>query len=526
MTSENRPVRPRRVALSGLRISGGGKTWRWARIIAQTVVLIVVVAAPVLGGWQRLDEESMASWNTLGRELPATLYKTLPRGHAPSKAYDALQLVGGGTGVDVLGIPAIDPVAGSVALLRGRFDARVLLAFALPLLIGLFAGRFFCGWLCPYGTIARWLDAALRRLRWTPLFVVPTRRPIRWLVLGVAIVGGALGGHMVVDLALPHLLVQQASYAVWLLGGGSAVLGLLVGLIATAVAFGPTTWCSALCPTGAMLSATGRARVVRVAIARPSACGKSCGLCSVACWLHLDPASGDPGPDCDACARCFTSCPSINLQVVVAPPRRASAAAICLAAMAVSFIGGDARAEETDRRPRLTVSAHRVVGDVTVAVAAVDMTGTRDDADHKHEQRGTDISVFIVRGAIGAPDERGVLPTRDTYDAKLDVRIVSADGTVLKALNFDRARRPRSAPRPTIYRERIYFPLTAGMRIEVLPVQDWLTDVVSIPVPKQGGTELGAIVPWGVLGFLLYGGSSVLALAIRERDPVTSPVPR
>jgi ferredoxin-type protein NapH len=296
-----------------------GSKWKWLRRGCQAAALLAICVGPLLGGWQRLDRAEMALWQDAGWGLIPQIDKRLPLGGAPRRAYQALQLAGGGVAVDYFGLALMDPVAGAVSALASGWSWRFALAWSIPVIFALLFGRVFCGWFCPFG----WLSRLVARLRervfpFLPNYALPKRRPLRWLLLLLAAVGGALALEILFYLALPHLLLQQAAYAVWLLAGGGAALGAVLGLLLAGLLFGPTSYCAALCPTGLSLSLLGRRRLVKVGIEQASRCGSKCALCDAGCWLQLKPASGDPGPDCDSCGRCFEGCPSSNLRMRIA----------------------------------------------------------------------------------------------------------------------------------------------------------------------------------------------------------------
>lgn len=488
-----------------------GLGWRWARRLTQAVTLVAIVVAPLLGGWQRLDRAEMASWGSEGRELPAAVRERLPLGQAPSRAHERNRLLGGGAAADWLSIPIVDPVAGAVALTVSPATARGLLAVALPLLLALVGGRVFCGWFCPFGVVARALDRLVARL---PLrrFAVPDRRPVRWLLLAGVLVASLLGVHLLLYLLLPHLLVQQSVYAAWLLGGGSAVVAVLLGLVVAGLILGPTTYCAAICPTGAALALAGSRRVVRLRIAEPAGCGPRCDRCDRACWLQLDPASGDPGPDCDLCARCVTACPRADLRVGIGPGARKTAAAAALLACAHA-LAPPVVVARGEIKPTLVLHGERVVEDVTVAVDVVDLTGVRLGVDSTEAQRGIELSVFVARGPVGAPDERGLLPHREVYDGPLTLRLRRADGPVLR-LDVPAANSPVSTPLRTLYRRRLDVRLEPGDIVEIAPIEGWIATPQAFACPPPGAT----ISPLEALGFLaasslVFMGLMSLALA-------------
>ncbi len=493
--------------------------WRWGRRLTQAFALVAVVVAPLLGGWQRLERNDMAAWEGPGWDLPAWLVALLPRGESPTLAHEANRLLGGGSGIEYFSVAVVDPVAGALALTTMQVSTKVLVAWLLPVGLALVAGRVFCGWLCPFGTLSRTMEGLLRALRWRiPRARVPTRRWLRWCVLALGASLGVAGFEVVLYLALPYVLVQQSAYGLWLLGGAGASLGWLVGLLVAGLFFGPSTYCATVCPTGAALSLLGRRRALRVTIAEPSSCGKSCRNCSRACWLSLDPASGDPGPDCDSCGRCFSVCPHTNLRIGWLRPvgRRAAAAAVALAVL-VGLPVRSARAELARPQPRLVLDEVRAVRDVHVHIGIEDLTGVRLDADDERQLSGVRLRVMLVRGSRGAEDELGKLDWRGMYDGPI---VIDVDGRVVELMEPNA---PSSTPRRSFYRAHLPIQLTAGARIRIEKVPGWLDEPVSFRVPHRSPASWRRFVSALAVAVFTFGGALSLALALGDRPNVRLP---
>lgn len=513
--------RPKR-SLPLLAATQPGRKWRVARRLTQALAFVAILIAPFLGGWQRLDRNYLAAWDGHGWDLPSGLLDELPLGEAPGRAYELNELLGGGVAASYLEIPMMDPVAGVLALATSEWTWLVLLAWGLPVLLGLLAGRAFCGWFCPFGTLARASDWLLRRLPWSPpRFAIPERRWLRWGLLGLSVAAGLLATRSLLYFLLPHLAVQQSAYSIWLMGGGGAVLGWLLGLLAAGVLLGPTTYCATLCPTGAALSLAGRRRPIRVTIDQPSACGTHCQLCSTACWLSLDPASGDPGPDCDGCARCFRVCPSANLRVgIPRRSRRGRGKLVAAAALALSLGAADARGEATREAPRetpkpgLVLDAVQWQGDVRVAVAVVDLSGVRLDPDDPRELSGVRVSVAVARGPRGKADERGKLALRDAYTGPLTLRLrASGEEAVVR---FDEANAPQSAARRRVYRRQLEAWPEPGDELIVDAIPGWTERPVGFAIADSPGSW-NRVAPAALVGFLVFAGLLSVALAIGKR---------
>jgi len=503
------------------------RAWRWARAATQLLAFIAIVVAPFLGGWQRLDRNYLSAWDAHGWDLPSGLLDWLPLADAPKHAHAANQLLGGGLAAQYATVPAIDPVAGIVAWSACAWSWSLALAWLIPVLLALLAGRAFCGWFCPFGSLARVLEALLARLPFgPPRWQVPRRRWLRWLVLVLASALGIAGAQSLLYFTLPHLLVQQSGYALWLMGGGGAALGWLVGLLTAGIVLGPTVYCATLCPTGAALSLPARlgARLLRVTIAEPKNCGAHCTLCSSACWLSLDPASGDPGADCDSCARCFEACPRTNMRIGVAQRPAALAAAT---GMLVLLLASEAQASEPRgvnraRKPALVLDAESRVGDVRMVGSAIDLTGVKNDPDDVHAQSGIRLSIVVMRGPPGEADERGKRELRDVYAGPLDVEVFHrGQRTPTASLHFPEPNSPSSSVRRAVFETALpELTLEPGASVRVAPIAGWTREPVIWSVPSP--TPASGWYPFAygaAASFLLFGG--LLSLALASSRPST-----
>jgi len=172
------------------------------------------------------------------------------------------------------------------------------LAFvAASLLAAPYAGRVFCGWLCPLGAfLERLLPPVSRQRRFQ-------RRPVlRYSLLVVFLV--AFGYLFLRPVAgLPSSL---------LLMGTMFVMGTL-----TAWLWSPRAWCGHLCPWGTLADVLSSRARWRLAIAGDC---RHCGACVRACPVgsllaaavkdRRRSALGLVGPGCVRCLRCQAVCPS------------------------------------------------------------------------------------------------------------------------------------------------------------------------------------------------------------------------
>lgn len=209
------------------------------------------------------------------------------------------------------------------------------LVLAGTILVLALAGRgFFCGWLCPLGTLQEWVHAGaqavvrrvppLRRLRRRMLRSGAARwgrrldrvlRWGRWAVLAWALIGAAVTGGMVFRVADPWIaLLSVAEFELSLA---------FVVLIATFVLalFVERPFCRYACPLGAVQGLAGR--VSPLAVERHADSCLGCDLCNQACPVGIPVNARTRVTDtaCIGCLECIAACPSRSaLTVTIALP--------------------------------------------------------------------------------------------------------------------------------------------------------------------------------------------------------------
>jgi polyferredoxin len=220
-----------------------------------------------------------------------------------------------------------DPLAALATMLAAR---AWLSAFALAFItVGLtvVVGRFWCGWICPLGTMLGWLRfrSARRRAGGVP----PALRRIKYVLLGVIVVLAALANLTLLVLDPLSLLTRTMTTSVipgfvylvdalaragttW--GPTSELVfrvedalrgtvlptiqpryeqGVALFLVLLAVillnAFADRFWCRYLCPLGALLGLVAKIQVLRP-VMRDGCAG--CGHCATACRLGAIEVAG------------------------------------------------------------------------------------------------------------------------------------------------------------------------------------------------------------------------------------------
>jgi len=277
------------------RPTAWGRKVRWSRRVIQGAVIAVV-------GWQAVSHvtsggESAEAWCPLGGFEGAWTMVTTGR---------------------------------TVAHVH---TSSLVLAGAV-LVLALVGRGFFCGWLCPLGSLQEMVHAVGRAVidRVPPLRRLRRRRSLnagtqrwqhidrvlrwgRWLVLAWAIIGAAVTGTMVFRVADPWIaLLMVAQFEV------SLAFAVLVATLVLAL-FVERPFCRYACPLGAIQSLAGK--LSPIAVERDASACLGCDLCNQACPMAIPVNTRTRVTDgsCIGCLECVGACPSQNgLTVTLAMP--------------------------------------------------------------------------------------------------------------------------------------------------------------------------------------------------------------
>jgi polyferredoxin len=244
---------------------------------------------------------------------------------------------------------AIANAIASHALYRGLLWSLVIL---LPTL---FLGRFFCGWICPMGTLQHFVGNMPSEAKRGKQFIEANRykrwQTIKYVVLIAGLVAAAFGSMVIGWLDPFSLLVRSiglsilpafnfvmrvalaplehshvaaikaagetihAVLAVFLLDFRQAhftqglVLGILFIVILLTSLHVTRLWCRSICPLGALLGAVSRWSVLGLH-KDPASC-ENCNRCLLHCQGGDDPIGSEPWrkAECLMCMNCVGSCP-------------------------------------------------------------------------------------------------------------------------------------------------------------------------------------------------------------------------
>src|ERR1035437_3342261 len=247
--------------------------------------------------------------------------------------YHPINRVGGGVKLFF----QLDPLVMLTDWLASHALAAGMLLAVATLAVTFLFGRWFCGWICPFGTVHQ-LFSSLRggtvkarldtggygrwhKVKYYVLVVflagallgvnaVGWLDPIAFFFRGMAVavypaVNGAADSILVSDSLRRHLLaVEQPHYF------GNVLIGVLFGVVIALNFYQARFWCRYICPLGALLGIVGKNPLVRLHKS-PDACD-NCRLCLADCQggANVGNTLAWKPAECFFCFNCQSDCPS------------------------------------------------------------------------------------------------------------------------------------------------------------------------------------------------------------------------
>jgi ferredoxin len=231
----------------------------------------------------------------------------------------------------------LDPLVGLSAVLASRAFIAFWAVSGLTILLTLALGRFWCGWICPLGTV----------LEITPLpETLRGKVPPRWrlgkyvtlaVVLGAALFGNL--GPMILDpitiatrplqeIARPFMGSDAVGQSIGAsLGRGAVHIVALLSLIPLVAVVALNLierrfWCRDLCPLGGLLALVSKVPGIRRRVDADTC--TSCARCAKACptgAVQRDSEFASNPSECVVCMRCVDACPTGANAFLVGAPR-------------------------------------------------------------------------------------------------------------------------------------------------------------------------------------------------------------
>ena len=240
-------------------------------------------------------------------------------------------------------------------IIKGNFNFitafPTLIEFTTVIIVTISLGRFFCGWVCAFGTYNDFLYLLSKKV-FKINFKVNEEvdkvlKYMKYVVLLLFVIVVWTMGSKVLDTTSPWDAFAQITNFPQVLSDYTIGVALLL-LITIGALFVERFFCRYLCPLGAVFNILSRIGILK--IKKPTdKCGK-CRLCTNNCsmGLSLYKAQSVCGGDCINCFKCIEACPRSNTKINVlgenVNPQLASS--VALAAMvglyAVNNLGASA----------------------------------------------------------------------------------------------------------------------------------------------------------------------------------------
>ncbi len=262
-------------------------------------------------------------------------------------------------GRNELGLPVrlfldFDPLIALSSLLAAHAVRAIFLLSVITVILTVFLGRYFCGWVCPLGTLNTFVGYFRMRRpdKKRPELNYPRLRPLKYYVLVFVLVAAVFGWNAAgfldpISLTIRSLaigfnpvvnkMVRGALDFLYTLGipgispaadsiysamtgtvlafeqpvfGQMILIGFLFAVVLGLNLLAPRFWCRYICPLGALLGLVGTKQpLARVDVDRERC--TSCMMCNMSCQGDASPfpAGQWASRECLTCFNCRDVCP-------------------------------------------------------------------------------------------------------------------------------------------------------------------------------------------------------------------------
>ncbi|MDP6473838.1 MAG: 4Fe-4S binding protein [Alphaproteobacteria bacterium] len=290
---------------------------RWLILV---IVFAMLVLLPLLHVYQTYTAAHAYDLLSPGEKQLYDVMETIAAPFVSDPAEDLDAIKGNTWSGSFWGYKISDPLAalGQVAAGLNLYWPFLLTAL-VPLLLTIFFGRFFCGWICPATFLYELNSNFASWLRWAGIRVGNRRfdKRIKYGVLALGLILSAVSGSVLTGAIYPPAIIGREIYYTIAQGGlGVGTIFFLATLLFD-ILVARRGFCRYLCPGGALYSLLGRYRLVR--IRRIVETCNDCAKCNVVCEFDLDPLRDGFGQECNNCTACIAICPTDALTFTLRP---------------------------------------------------------------------------------------------------------------------------------------------------------------------------------------------------------------
>lgn len=248
----------------------------------------------------------------------------------------------------------LDPLVALISMIASRAIITAMLWSTLLIILTLILGRFFCGYVCPLGTLIDIVSFIFFRNCGKQESPIPkTNRNIKYFILIGVLAASLLGANLLhffspmsitprfLALVIFPPLIRSLNFLLdlirplaWNIGldnlaqhsfhsphfAGVLSIIILMCFILLANCWRKRFWCRYICPTGALLSIFSRFGIFKRNASSPLC--NTCKECIAACDMHAidSDASKTILSECTLCGNCIYACLGNSVEIKLSPP--------------------------------------------------------------------------------------------------------------------------------------------------------------------------------------------------------------
>jgi len=225
----------------------------------------------------------------------------------------------------IFGFDVTDPLAAAEMLAASKSVHWPLLgSIVLPVILTLFLGKVFCSWICPGYVLFEVAGKFRRLLKLAEISPGEVKFAFanKYIFLVVGLCIAAITSAPLFALIYPPAVISRVLHA-WVFDTAmTAMIVLLLVIVAVEVFVSPRWWCRTMCPGGALYGLLGWARPVRVKLVADNCDG--CKDCIPVCEAGINPITQSASIECDNCGVCIRHCKPSALKYTLGLPKTRS----------------------------------------------------------------------------------------------------------------------------------------------------------------------------------------------------------
>ncbi len=222
--------------------------------------------------------------------------------------------------IDIFGFKMSDPLAFVESTVITVFlYGPMLLSILIPVVLTIFLGKVYCGWICPMNLLLELNDKLRGLLKKTGYNTRNIRfsTKTKYYVLLFGLIAAFAAGRPLLALIYPPAVISREIfykifYGFW--GTGLLIIGFILFF---ELILSRRWWCRYICPGGAVYTVLSRIRILK--IKRDDTFCDKCGNCIPICPYDLKPMTKELMADCDQCGLCISVCKPGALEYTLRP---------------------------------------------------------------------------------------------------------------------------------------------------------------------------------------------------------------